>query len=340
VKLFAKFFSKSPDDLLVKGDRFLESERFFDARTCFEDGLQLCVGEDSLAQKEVFKERIITANFKLAELNMAEAEFALSRGDSDKAIDHLELVKTLTYDTLIREKADKLLVGLSHVESAPAVVASPSSCNSCSHTQDTDDAGSQYVDDSLHPLEYFDLLIRQLPEEQYQRYSGLGEDFAYAYVAACQDKHLEALSLFDKWSSEADRDIYFCERGKVLHRLGSDTEAEQYLRKAVQINEQNNLAWLNLALLLIDSDRLDEAMLVLEKMISFGMLTEQSMFMRGEILEASGKLNEAIDQYSLLLTTHYARTAAEKLHDVLITVGRHSDAALVFKQFLGKCGGH
>ena len=67
-------------------------------------------------------------------------------------------------------------------------------------------------------------------------------------------------------------------------------------------------------------------------------MAEQAMLMRGEILELVGNLDEAVDQYSSLLTTPYARSAAEKLHDVLIKLDRHSDAALVFKQFLGKCG--
>jgi len=323
---------------LAKGDRFLESGRFFDARTCYEDALHRCSDNEPPSNcKDVFVERIDKANLKLAEVNLGEAEFAFSRGDSEKAIDHLDLVKTLTYDVHIRERAEKLLKEYGNSSNGSAEPAASSSCASCSHTHVDDNAGSLYAGDALHPLEYFDLLIRQLPEELYQRYSALGEDFANAYVAACLDKHAEAMSLFEKWHGDTDRDIYYCERGKVLHRLGKDREAEQHLRKAIELNSLNSLAWLNLALLLIDGGRFDETMYVLDSMISNDMMPEQSMLMRGEILEAIGNPDEAVEQYSRLLTTSYARPAAEKLHDVLIKADRHTDAALVFKQFLGKC---
>lgn len=338
MSFFSKFFSKSPEDLLTKGDRFLDAERFFDARTCYEDGLQNCSDEALTGiTKEVFKERIDRANLKLAELNLCEAESAFSRGDSDKAIDHLELVKTLTYDACIREKAEKLLKYFTDSGGNTIEPATSSSCTSCSHTKADDCDGSSSVDDSLHPLEYFELLIRQLPEELYQRYSNLGEDFAYAYVAACQDNHAEALSLFDKWSGSLNRDIYYCERGKVLHRLGNQLEAEQHLRESIILNRANSLSWLNLALLLIEGSRFEEALQVLQEMISENLMAEQAMLLRGEILESAGNLNEAVEQYSSLLKTQYARSAAEKLYGVLVKVGRLGDAELILKQFLGKC---
>ena len=338
--ILSRLFSKSPADLLAKGDRFLDSERFFDARSCYEDGLQCCSDDESTGnQRELFIERIDKANLKLAEANLSEAEYAFSRGDSDKAIDHLELIKTLTNDAGILKQAEKLLKEHADPDGIALVQpATSSSCSSCSHNAVDDSAASQYAGESLHPLEYFELLIRQLPEEERRRYSELGDDFAYAYVAASDDKHEEALSLFEKWDGDSHRDIYYCERGKILHRLGNDLEAEQHLRKAIKLNGLNSLAWLNLALLLIDAGRLDETMSVLDSMISENMMAEQAMLMRGEILELVGNLDEAVDQYSSLLTTPYARSAAEKLHDVLIKLDRHSDAALVFKQFLGKCG--
>jgi tetratricopeptide (TPR) repeat protein len=332
-------FSKSPTDLLAKGDSHLDSDRYFDARTCYEDGLQSC-SDDCYPgnQGEIFKERITRANYKLAELNLFEAEFAFSRGDSGKAVEHLELLKTLTLDPLMLKKAEKLLKDHGDSGDKSMEVETSSSCATCSQIQVDDYAGSQYAEESLHPLEYFELLIGQLPENQFQRYSELGDDFAYAYVAACQDKHSEALSLFEKWSvPDSCRDIYCCERGKILHRLGKELEAEQELRKAIQLNDQNSLAWLNLALLLIDGGRLEEAMGVLDCMISENMMAEQAMLMRGEILEATGNLDEAIELFSSLLTTQYARSAAEKLHGVLIKLGRHNDAALIFKKFLAKC---
>ena len=79
-------------------------------------------------------------------------------------------------------------------------------------------------------------------------------------------------------------------------------------------------------------------MRVLDTMISENMMAQQAMLMRGEILESAGNLEEAVGQYSSLLTTQLASSAAERLHALLIRSGRNADAALVFKQFLGKCG--
>lgn len=338
MKILSRLFSKSPSDLLTKGDRYLESESYFDARTCYEDGLRRCAAEDAANDlKKVFRERIDTANYKLAELNLCEAEFAFSRGDTGKAIDHLELVKTLTYDAGIREKTDILLQEYSATNGSTAEHVKASACGSCSHTSGAECADSQLYDESLPPMEYYDLLIRQLPAEQYQRYAELGEDFAYAYVAASQDRHEEALSLLEQCSGTVSQDIYCCETGKILHRLGNDLEAELSLRKALQLNRLNTLAWYNLALLLIDSGRLEESLQVLDTMIAEELMPEQSMLMRAELLEATGDLEGAISQYTQLLTTPYARSAAEKMHAVLLLADRHSDAAVIFKKYMGKC---
>jgi len=338
MRILSRLFSKTPVDLLAKGDRYLDSEAFFDARTCYEDGLKRCSDTDSENDlKLTFQQRIEAANLKLAELNLSEARFAFSRGDTVKAIDHLELVKTLTYDAVVREKAETMLNECRVADDAPAEQVKASACGTCSHTTGIDCADSPQDDDSLHPMEYYDLLIRQLPTEQYQRYVELGEDFAYAYVAASQDRHEDALTRLEQCAGTVDQDIYCCEIGKVLHRLGKDLEAEQYLRKALQHNRSNTLIWLNLAMLMIDSGRIAECMQVLDTMIAEELMPEQAMLMRAEILEASGDLDGAINQYTPLLTTAYARSAAEKLYGALLAVGRQNDAAVIFKKYLGKC---
>lgn len=338
VKILSKLFSKSPSDLLTKGDRYLESESYFDARTCFEDGLRRCAADDSDNDlRMVFQKRIETANCKLAELNLREAEFAISRGDTVKAVDHLELVKTLTYDVGIREKAEVMLKECRCVDPVHEEPVNASACGSCSHTSAADCADTQHYDESLPLMEYYDLLIRQLPPEQYQRYSKLGEDFAYAYVAASLDRHEEALSRLEESAEDVEQDIHCCEIGKILHRLGNDLEAEKYLRKALQFNRSNTLIWYNLALLLIDSGRLEECMQVLDTMVAEELMPEQAMLMRAEILEATGDLDGAINQYMPLLASSHARSAAEKMHGVLLLAGRQSDAAVIFKKYLGKC---
>ena len=195
MSIFKRWFSKCPADLLAKGDRHLESGSFFDARTCYEDGLQLCSGnvaDDEM--KTVFDERIGTANLKLAERNLYEAECAYSRGEVAKAVDHLELVKTLTYDPLVREKAEQLLRDFLLPEDDHDEPVVHSSCASCSGSFGSECSDSAPSHDSMPLPEYYELLIQQLPEDQYLRYAELGEYFARAYVAASRDQHQEALS--------------------------------------------------------------------------------------------------------------------------------------------------
>jgi tetratricopeptide (TPR) repeat protein len=315
----------------------MESDSFFDARTCYEDGLKLCSGEASGEDlKTLFSERIDTANRKLAERNLHEAECAYLRGDTDKAIDHLELVKTLTYDPALREKAEKLLLDFSQSNGDHGEQTNISSCASCAGSSGSECADSMHSDDSLPLLEYYELLIQQLPSDQYQRYAELGENFAYAYIAASRDEHHEALSGFENCYDTLPHDIYWYEKGKVLHRLGNDREAEQHLRKAVQLNSSNSLAWITLALVLRESNRFQDALTTIESMVAEHIMTEQALLLRADISEATGDHEGAVNQYVELLQTPYARAAAEKLCGILMEIGRQSDAAVIFKKYLNK----
>lgn len=315
----------------------MESDCFFDARTCYEDGLKLCSGEDSGADlKGVFSDRIDSANRKLAERNLHEAEFAFSRGEVTKAVDHLELVKTLTYDPDLREKAEKLLLDFSVPVSEHHEQVNVSSCASCSGSSVAECADSTPSFDSLPLLEYYELLIHQLPMDQYQRYAQLGEDFANAYVAASRDDHHEAVAGFEKCCDTLPQDIYWYEKGKVLHRLGNDQEAEQCLRKALQLNGNNSLVWLTLALVLRESNQFKEALSIIETMVSEQILSEQALLLRAEIFEECGDHENAVNQYVELLQTAYARAAAEKLYGLLLEIGRQNDAAVIFKKYLNK----
>lgn len=331
---FGKLFAKSPADYLAKGDNYMESGCFFDARTCYEDGCALSVkANDDL--KDVFAAKIDEANRRLAELNIAEAEHAFSRGDNAKAIDHLELVKTLTYDETVREKAERLLLHYQEAKPEQSVPVQHSGCGSCGSSAAGDCADS-VIDDSLPLMEHYELIIQQLPAVQYHRYAVLGENFAYAYVAASQDQHSEAISALETCAAEIPQDIYLYEKGKLLHRLGDDVSAEQVLRQALEVNETNELAWLSLALFFSETHNYQAALDVISQMVEKQILPEQALLIGAEIFEAVGELETAINQYIQLLQTAYARVAAEKLYGVLMAVGRHTDAAAIFKKYLNK----
>ncbi len=299
--------------------------------------MQLCSGQNADGNiKNVFIERIDASNRKLAERNLQEAESAYSRGDVNRALDHLELVKTLTYDSALREKAEKLLRDFSFSDNDHGERSTISSCASCAGSSGDGCSDSAVSDDSLPLLEYYELLIQQLPEDQYLRYAELGENFAYAYVAASRDEHHEALSGFEKCIDTLPHDIYWYEKGKVLHRLGNDHEAEQHLRKAVQLNGTNSLAWITLAFVLRENNCFQDALTTIETMIAGHIMPEQALLLRADIFAASGNHEGAVNQYVELLQTPYARTAAEKLHEVLLEIGRQNDAAVIFKKYLHK----
>jgi tetratricopeptide (TPR) repeat protein len=338
MSFFKKLFKRGPEDYLAKGDGYFAAHNYYESRSAFEAGLLACLGNSEhavVAQK--LEIRISETNRAMAELNIHEAEHALRCGTMDKAIEHLELAKSLTDDTKIREKADHLLAGLAEKPHDTEEAATAASCSSCSSTYLEVREGSHENDTDLPLLEHYDLLIHQLPEEMYARYSSLGEDFAYAFIAASQDNHQEALELLEQWFEGSDRDIYCYEKGKILHRLGKVIESETCMRESIGENSKNPLPHLGLALLLIDDHRLDEAAGQLDTMITQEVFTGQALIMRGEVFQLSGNAEAAIQLYSKLLDTSLARAAGEKLHGLLLECNRKPEAEYIFKRYLSKC---
>ena len=338
MSFFKKLFARGPENYLAKGDGHLAAQSFYEARSAFEAGLQACqgtAGHSDIAQK--LEARICETKRAMAELNMHEAEHSLRHGALDKAVEHLELAKTLTDDAKIREKADHLLGGLEIKTNDTAVLAPAASCSSCSHGSPDVHEASPEIGSDLPLLEHYDLLIHQLPEEMYGRYSSLGEEFAYMFIAASQDRHQEALDLLEQWSDGSDRDIYCYEKGKILHRLGRIAESETCLRESINENARNPLPYLGLALLLVDNNRLDEAARHLDSMIAADIFTGQALMMRGEVFQMAGDSDAAISLYGKLLDTSLARAAAEKLHELLLECNRQPEAAHIYKRYLGKC---
>lgn len=320
----------------------MDAERFFEARTAYQDGLQRYHGGalrgagDEVA--ETFESRIATANLSLAQLNVREAEYAATHGSTSKAIEHLELAKSLTEDVALREMADNLLHSLvEKTNDTSELEPVAAGCGSCSSAHPEIQADDGHSAREMSPQDYYDLLIRQLPGELYQRYTGLGEEFACMYLAESRDEHQKALGLIEQWHYGADADIYWYEKGMILYRVGKAREAETCLRKAFVQNDFNPLPPLGLSLLLVDVGRLDEAADQLDEMISRGMLVEQALMLRGDVSLLAGDQEGAIDIFSRLLVTPLARQAAEKLHGLLVQCGRQQDATVVFKKYLKGC---
>ncbi len=334
MNFFKKLFVRNPEDFLAKGDTLFAAGSFFEARSAYEDGLQCCNDEGLQAS---LQGKIYESNRSLAMLNLDEAEHALSRGAEDKAREHLELAKTLTDDVGIREKAEAKLAGLIKISNDQEPLASHGSCSSCSHGSDEPHAALINEDVTLDPHEYYELLIHQLPQEIYDRYTLLGEDFACMFISASHDQHSEALGLLEKWFKGSDSDIYNYEKGKILHRLGKIPESEFCLRESIRINPTNSMPYLGLALLLIEESRFDDALRHVEAMIEGDIFTGQALMMRAEIFELTGDLETAITLYGNLLDTPISKSAAERLFSILNATNRHAEAKHIFKRYLGSC---
>jgi tetratricopeptide (TPR) repeat protein len=333
-----KLFVRNPEDCVAKGDKLFAAGSFFEARLAYEEGLNCCQAEATCENvKSSITEKIENANRGLANLNIDEAQHSLSRGAIEKAIEHLELAKSLTRDAGVREKAELVLAGIVEKPNDKAELASHSSCSSCSHISADPHAAVVDANNELEPMEHYQLLIHQLPEEMYEQYSELGEDFAYMFIAASQDQHNEALELLEKWHNGSHRDIYCYEKGKLLHRLGRVSESETCMLESIRENPVNPLPHLGLALLYIEENRLDEAARQIDSMIQSDIFTGQALMMRGEVFELSGDFEGAIRLYGGLLETPLARSAAEKLHGILMASNRQAEAAHIFKRYMGKC---
>jgi predicted negative regulator of RcsB-dependent stress response len=329
MSFFRKFFARGPEEYLTKGEGHFAAHSYYEARSAFEAGLQSCRGKTGQTVIiQILETRIYETNRAMAQLNMLEAEHALRQGALDKAVEHLELAKTLTDDGDIREKADSLLAGLEDNQRDTDVLAPAAACSSCSQSSPDVHEAPPETDADLSVLEHYDLLIHQLPEEMYERYSSLGEDFAYMFTTASRDSHQEALELLEKWFEGSHRDIYW---------LGRISESEKNLRESIRENGRNPLPHLGLALLLIDDNRLDEAARQLDAMITGEIFTGQALMMRGEVFQLAGDNDAAIRLYGKLLDSSLARAAAEKLHELLMECNRQPEAAHIYKRYLGKC---
>lgn len=343
MNILKRLFSKNPDDMVARGDRLLKEHHYYEARCAYEDARQLLSGSNGSQGGEeqllaVCAERIGSANRALAELNISEAESALSRGLHDKALEYLELAKSLTDDAVLREKTEGLAALCFENNDEQHETASVSGCSSCRSCAPEDGVTDDFSDVNMPLMEYYDLLIQQLPREMYGRYSDLGEEFASMYVVASGSRHGEALNLLESWYSGSNYDIYCYEKGMILFRLDHIDRAETCFRDAIGVNGANSLAHLGLALLLIEGQRLHEAGQQLEAMMSAGILAGQSQLLRADVHALAGDTDRAIDMYSGLLTTPSARIAAERLRDVLVQCGRNNDAIYIVKRYLGGCG--
>lgn len=339
---FKKFFSKNFKQLLEEGDSLFKENRFSEARNCYLDALEKL--HNSAAEPQTLDHihaMLAKCGNRLAEMNIFEAEAAISAGSTKKAAEHLDLSLELADDVSIREKADKLFSSLSasiDSESGKPVSSGKHGCASCGPNHHAAPQPDTVLPDHLHSHEQFHLLINTLPGDLPQRYASLGEEFASAYMLAYSDESGAALNKFKQLLSAGENDIVLYETALLEYKEGRLDVCESLLQRALKVNGDNPACNLSQAQLFIATGRLDEAVAFLKGMMDRNILFEQSLIMLADVYAMKGDQESAITLLSSgIQIPALKKASAERLVPILSSQGRNDEAAFLAKTYLKGC---
>lgn len=339
---FKKFFTKSFEQILVKGNDLFKNEHYAEARQCFFDALEKIEDSSGEEQNRAYLQSMISrcGNF-LAEMNICEAEAAIRSGNREKAAEYLELSLQLADDVSIRENTEKLISSLTQISSADNNKSEPAgkhACSSCASSHQHTPETPHVLPDNLRSHEQFQLLINTLPGDLPQRYATLGEEFAETYLIAHSDDNGKALNKFRQLLSAGDNDIILYETAILEYKDGRVDVCESLLRRALKLNADNPVCNLSLAQLLADAGRLDEAAALLKSMMDRMILYEQSLVMLADVYTVQGDQENAINLLSSgILMPALKKASAERLVPILAAQGRDKEAAYIVKTYLKGC---
>lgn len=337
---FSKLFRKDAASCLEKGEKLLAAGRFAEARLSLEDALERidASAPDGAIMAAVIREKMVVTGNRLAEMNLQEAEHYLKLGEFAKADEHLNLSLDLADDVTIRDKAVKLFASLQKKIPHEHHHGTKGGCGGCGGTASQHSEMIEPGDDGLSDMDRFELLVRPLPGDLPERYASLGEEFAAGYLAAHDGDQATAAKLFERLLASGESDILLYELAILSHQGGDGRRCETLLRRAFALNDANPLCNLSLVQLLTENGRFNEAVPLLERMVERGILPDQAGIFLGEIYRVRGENEQAIAQFSQLLSSPLKREAAERLVGLLEANGRSREAALVAKQYLkGGC---
>lgn len=338
--MFRKMFGRDYHYYKERGDRFLSEGRYADARGEFAEALQRLPRDcaDFAATSACIEDRMREAGNRLGEMNLTAAEQALERGEHDNAGEYLALVHDMAEDVTIREKAEKLRNAFASVTSEDIPENNNYACAGCAGTGEKNIEKCHASDEELSPEDRFEILIQTLPGGLPVRYAGLGEKFAYGYMLAHNGDDASACNIYKELLSCAEDDIVLYETALIFHRSGDLAECERLLRRAHTLNKMNPLCCLGLVQLLVETDRGNEAIPLLDRMIAGDILPDQARVLKGDALLMLNREIEAMGQYGEALAfPSVAGSAAERLIPVLEGQGRKEEAAYLFKRFMKGC---
>jgi len=338
-KLFG--FGKDYNHYLEKADKYLAAERFADARIAYGEALEKLEASDAAVAYQIgpVRQKIALTGNMLGQLNLVEAEYALSSGDRKKAEEHLRIILELADDATLRENAQKLLTGLDAVvPDAPLGTAVPA-CTSCG--EQGAEAGNGDIPDLTGAISREDrlaLYYQTLPGDLAERYAAMGEEFARGCLLNLEGDGEGALRVFEGLSAGRDSDILDYERAILYFHQGATEKCEQLLLQASSLNPANALCQIGLVHLYAETNREPEALLVLERMIERNLLPEQALLMQGDLYLQMQDESKAVESYSRLLTSPaLAKDAAIRIIPLLQNQGRGKEAEFLAKKYAKGC---
>lgn len=334
-------FSRDYGYYLEKGDRYFSEERFADARDAFSEALEKIDQDDNkdLSIRNTLREKFAECGNRLARMNLDEAAHALNNGDLKKAEDHLRIVLELAEDPALREKSEKMLARAGTATAVTGEIDAEHSCGSCKGEHvDAGHDEDHWTDQTMHLEDRFALYIHPLPEDLPLRYAQMGEKFARGCLLNLDGDMDGALRVFEELSGAGENDILDYEKAIIYYHKGDSRKCEGLLKKALEINGMNPLCYIGLVQLYTENGRGDEALPVLERMISTGLIPDQARVMLGDVYMLLQDESRAEDCFKQLLSsTGVARQAAERLIPLLEKQGRSEEAAFLAKKFAKGC---
>lgn len=346
--VFSRFFKKDYRHYLTQGEKYLQGERYADARTSFIEASER-VGKDAVEDARLIDERLAFAGNKLAELNLHEGERSITGGDLAKAEEHFQLAVTFASDPALRNQAEKALKGLDLPQGAPAgPAASPAKkeahqhvgggCGGCGGGHDDPPPMTEEPDHNLSDHDRVHLLYGPLPGDLPERYAALGEDFAKAFLLIHEGDDAQAFPILEKMYLSSTSDIVNYELALILYRARQPKESAQVLEQALRINPMNPLCHLTRVHMDIDAGRFQSAVANLKKMRELDIMADTALFMLGDLHAGAGDKTAAMEYFTQALEIpSLARSAAERIMPMLTETGRTQEAQFLAKKYLKGC---
>lgn len=343
VSFLSKLFGgKDAPHYLEQGNRYFVDGRFSDARHAYMDALEK-LGTDDAALRVELDRKLGETGDALAGINLTEAEWCFTAGDTVKARDHLELAAELAVAPEMKQRVELCLQRCA----APATTAltndasegASCSCSggSCAPPAAPDEQSIVLSDEHLSSEERFELLTAALPDDLPKRYRALGDRFREGYLLAHSGSEAAAVKLLQSLDIPAARDIILYELALICHNAEDLAQCESLLRQALALNDRNVLCYLALVDLCTGTGRYDEALALLGTMTEHNLQPAQAQMIRGDILEHLGQDEPALESYAGLLGGIHKKEAATRIIPILERLGRVAEARQVFAQYVKGC---